>query len=105
MTGKIAGRKHILNTLHVHYGDRIAANGITQKSMTLPTLRPVVHAKSRCMGFCKPSTDSKRRPPLYEEGPWVKWLCIAWSWRGRAASVHGHGPRRTRTRSRRNAPL
>ncbi len=29
MTGKIAGRTHILNTLHVHYGHRIAANGIT----------------------------------------------------------------------------
>jgi hypothetical protein len=27
-----------------------------------------------------PLTDSNRRPPLYEEGPWVKRLCIAWSW-------------------------
>ena len=26
MTGKINGWKNILNTLHVHYGDRIAAN-------------------------------------------------------------------------------
>src|SRR4030095_11551492 len=29
----------------------------------------------------KPLTDSNRRPPLCEGGPWVKRVCIAWLWR------------------------
>jgi putative transposase len=33
LTGKVNGWKTILNTLTVHYGDRIAANTINWKSM------------------------------------------------------------------------
>src|SRR6266536_1385301 len=36
--------------------------------------------RRRAVLLQSPLTDSNRRPPLYEEGLWVKRFCIAWSW-------------------------